>query len=210
MAREWKNDPSIAKSPRDEDGKKQISYNVYLEKVVKNEEIKDWNDRFERQKKLWGYCIYHLNSWFDYPIRKILDCGAGDGLFVEYLSNIGYDAIGIDINDEYVKYAKSKNRLVFYGDICNLKYYNETFDLTYSHQVLGLVKDREKAIKECIRVTKVNGFMVALDGLNKEKHFQSINRKQLLDIIYGIPDIEVLEFDTYEKNNILIILRRTK
>lgn len=210
MYRKWKNIPEIANAPRDKQGRKKLGYDTYLELVVKDEEVKDWMDRFDKQIELWKYFTKEVM-----PPKigslKILDCGAGDGLFAHYLTTAGHDVIGIDINEKYVEYAKSKGRPVVYGDTCHLEYPDETFDITYSHQVLGLVKDRKTAIRERLRVTKINGLLVALDGIkpNSPKHFQAVNKYQLTLMIEGIPNINIVKFDDY-KNQFLIVLRRTE
>lgn len=204
--------PDIADAPRDKQGRKQIGYNRYLDLVVKDEEVKDWLDRLDRQILVWD----HLKANIAPPSigrLKILDCGSGDGLFAHYLKTLGHDVIGIDINEKYVKYAQEQGRPVVYGDMCHLTYADENFDMTFSHQVLGLVKDRKTAIRERLRVTRRGGLLVALDHLqlNSQKHYQIMNKYQCSLMLDGIPDIEVLALESMKdlaKNAVLMVLRR--
>ena len=215
MYRKWKQMPNIANAPRDKQGRKKISYNTYVDLVVKDEEVKDWLDRFERQKETWKWVRDKYNLTPDmFEDFKLLDCGAGDGLFVDWLKKNGYDAIGMDINEKYVEYAKGKGRPVEHGDICHLPCPDNKFDVTFSHQVLGLVQDRKTAIRERLRVTKIGGLLIALDHLqlDSQKHFQAMNKYQYALLIDGIPDIEILEFEYSfkgtAKNTVLMVLRK--
>lgn len=52
----------------------------------------------------------------------VLDTGTKDGQFPQWLEDIGYSAMGIEIDDRYVEYAQSKERPVIEGDICNIEY----------------------------------------------------------------------------------------
>jgi len=211
--RKWKNIPSISDAERDNYGKKKLDYKVYLEKVVKDEEIKDW-DWIPRIIKLWEYVVNKYNI----PISKILDCGTRDGLFPEYLNHMGHDAIGIDINEECVNHARKMGRPVEYGDVCNLKrYYDETFDVTFSHYLLGLVKDYGDAIKERLRVTKKGGYYISLDCLhNSKKHYQLVTSiDQFSKIINGIGNgFKIIYLDSYDetlrfvKEEVLVILQK--
>lgn len=85
---------------------------------------------------------------------KILDAGCGEGVLVEELIKEGYNAVGIDIN-----YC---SRFVIMGDIKNLPFSNESFDLVLCLDVLEHINfnEQEKAIKEIYRVIKHGGEVI--------------------------------------------------
>jgi SAM-dependent methyltransferase len=53
--------------------------------------------------------------------------------------------------------VEDKERGVFYGDILNIPFPEESFDNVVSFEVLEYVNDPEKAVSELSRVTKVGG-----------------------------------------------------
>lgn len=91
---------------------------------------------------------------------KILDAGTRDGWTVEFLNSLGYNnVLGIELFDDYIQYAKDKNRNVEKGDLHNLSYEENTFDFVYCRHTLEHTLDPVKAMNEMLRVTKVGGAM---------------------------------------------------
>lgn len=91
---------------------------------------------------------------------KILDAGCGPGAALKYLSTFG-DTIGVDLSDEALKYAKKRGKVVK-GDVTNLPFLDESFDIVFSYGVLyhTWVKDDKKAIAEYSRVLKRGGLLL--------------------------------------------------
>ncbi|MCM8818100.1 MAG: class I SAM-dependent methyltransferase [Candidatus Omnitrophica bacterium] len=95
---------------------------------------------------------------------KILDVGCGTGTLIYHLNKLGYDAYGIDNSFKMVEIANKKNPgKVKKGDMLNLEFKNQSFDLVISivslHH-LGNLNRVEKAVNEMIRVTKKSGFIL--------------------------------------------------
>lgn len=91
---------------------------------------------------------------------KILDAGCGPGSALLYLKKFG-KVTGVDISDQALRYAE-KRAPVIKGDIMNLPFKNESFDLVVCLDVLyhKWVKDEKKAISEFYRVLKKDGFLL--------------------------------------------------
>jgi ubiquinone/menaquinone biosynthesis C-methylase UbiE len=92
---------------------------------------------------------------------SILDCGCGDGVHAHYIHEINpnVDYHGIDISLECLKLAKSHVPTFNFkeGNVGNLDYENDSFDLTISYGVIAYTEDPIQSINELVRVTKPNG-----------------------------------------------------
>lgn len=88
---------------------------------------------------------------------KILEVGAGNGRIIGRLSNLKQTS-SIDINSELSNYVSSKyyNVETHVGEITNLPFKDNEFDLVYTHEVLQHIdpEDIEKACSELLRVGK--------------------------------------------------------
>lgn len=91
---------------------------------------------------------------------KILDAGCGPGAMLPTLAEYG-DVVGVDMSDEALEYARKRGR-VKKGNILNLDFANETFDLVVCMDVLyhTWVEDETKALREFHRVLKRGGLLL--------------------------------------------------
>lgn len=121
----------------------------------------------------------------------VLDLGSGAGfdafLAAKKVGHLGR-VIGIDMTEEMVEKAKDlaekygyKNVEFKLGDIDNLPFENESFDIIISNCVINLAPDKLRVFKEAFRVLKINGRMyvsdiVLLENLTEEQK----NNKELI------------------------------
>ena len=99
------------------------------------------------------------------PSNYILDLGCGEGTRLNWLvGNSKKKGVGIDISTKAIGMGrKSYPKLMFFeGDLENLDFKDNSFDLVYSAYVLEHLTDAEKMIKEAIRVTKKGGHLVLI------------------------------------------------
>lgn len=91
---------------------------------------------------------------------KILDGGCGPGSMLPTLSQYG-DVVGVDISDEALKFAQKRGKVIK-GNIMDLKFENETFDLVVCMDVLyhTWVEDETKALEQFHRVLKKGGLLL--------------------------------------------------
>jgi len=113
-----------------------------------------------REQKLAHAIVKHL------PVRAglLLEAGAGDGYFLNYLDKHDFDFRyhAIDISETRTQRIKENVPFceVVRGNITNLPYQDNTFDLTICSETLEHIPDYQKAISEIFRVTKRNGYVL--------------------------------------------------
>lgn len=174
----WKTDKSLYDCERKTVNHQQIKkmdYNTtFVKEFLDQDPLRDW-ESFERCKDLWKFTLKTLNLTLnDIKYWRVLDCGTKDGQFVEYLNEDDIEALGIDISEPYVKYAKEKGRNVDFGNVCNMHFFDNSFDIVFSHHLLGLTSNYFKGLSEMFRVC--SKYMVTLNDVpgNKKKHFSYI------------------------------------
>lgn len=93
--------------------------------------------------------------------RRILVDGCGLGLYVERLAELGYNAIGLDIDFERVREgARSGIEQLHVATGERLPYPDAAFDAALSHEVIEHVADDRLAASEMIRVLRPGGRVI--------------------------------------------------
>jgi len=83
---------------------------------------------------------------------RCLDAGAGAGIYRELARAKGYEYFGIDIEPRGLD--------VEYGDVCDIPFEDNYFDVVICIDVIEEVSDDLKALKEIRRVLKLQGVLV--------------------------------------------------
>lgn len=112
----------------------------------RNEEISKWLDEIieDLSKKTSG--------------ETLLDLGCGTGFVMKKAAKYFKKIYGIDISEKMVNNIKLlPNMKVFTGDIANLPFGNDSFDVVTSVAVLHHISDHTPVIKEVYRVLKKEG-----------------------------------------------------
>ena len=95
---------------------------------------------------------------------KLLDCGCGAGEYVQsFIEQFSIDAWGIEYLEEKVSQAKQSNTAanrITQGDIQNIEYLDNTFDIALLNEVLEHVPDEHLALTEVHRVLKKLGLII--------------------------------------------------
>ena len=115
-------------------------------------------------ENLWGSVHRHdyADSWIsvfkqDYPgIKSSLDIGTGCGHLVKRLREEGYDAWGTEVS-EYALENTCAPGYVVYGDVRDLPFKDNKFDLVFSSGLWSYIPEDEVpgAVAECHRVGKI-------------------------------------------------------
>jgi SAM-dependent methyltransferase len=125
-----------------------------------------WHQRYLQQAR-WTQNLrsYIYDQVAIQQVNRILDIGCGTGVLEEELNRLTPSHVfGLDIDYEPLRmareYAPKSNYTV--GDGLNLPYRNGEFDITLCHFLLLWVKSPLNAIVEMVRVTRSNGYVLAL------------------------------------------------
>ncbi len=93
----------------------------------------------------------------------VLDFGCGSGLFVEELTAEGYQAHGLDISEEAVKFGILQGRKnLGVLDAHKINFPDNTFDAVFGMAVLEHLEDERWALKEIERVLKPGGVFILM------------------------------------------------
>ena len=99
--------------------------------------------------------LLSLGGLLPFPGAKALDLGAGEGISAEYLRRLGFWTAAIDREPENGSTAQ--------GDMRELPFSRETFDLCLAECSLSCCGDGEAALGEAWRVLKSGGILLVSD-----------------------------------------------
>ena len=106
----------------------------------------------------------------DKPIRALLDLGTGTGRMLEMFADDIQRGLGLDLSLDML--ALARNRLdraglkhcsVRHADIYDLALPRDSFDVVIIHQVLHVLDDSARAIREAARVLRPGGRILVVD-----------------------------------------------
>lgn len=113
--------------------------------------------------------------------HTILEIGSGHGAMIKYLQNKGFNIIGLEINDRYIKSAKKNfgiNLIKFNGK--TYPFEKNKFDIAMSFDVLEHIPNTEFHLQEVKKILKNEGYYL-LGTPNKITNilFEIIKEKSL-------------------------------
>ena len=116
----------------------------------------------------------------------ILEVGVGTGISLAHYKT-ELEITGIDLSPEMLEKArkrvKNKNlkniRQLSVMDAANMKFQNDTFDITVAMYVMTVVPDPVQVMRELERVTKPGGYVFILNHFSKEKGLRGMVEKKL-------------------------------
>lgn len=109
--------------------------------------------------------------------KKVLDIGTGTGRWAVKLAKKGAQVIGIDLDAQIIE--RNNQQFSLFSNLkflpmlaTNLNFPDQTFDLVISITCLHHIpyRKQKQAIKEMCRVTKLGGWVLIIESINK-KHF---------------------------------------
>lgn len=139
-----------------------------------------------RRYHLW-WTAEMLKDSRDNGLWLDLGCGTGWNISVLRLLECKRKAIGIDLSEGMLRFAKSKHMNVVRGDAQQLPFGDASFDGILAKGVLHHLPDVEEAVAELARVLKPGGMAVMVDPnpsllrklqaflKNREEHFSHLH-----------------------------------
>lgn len=99
------------------------------------------------------------------PNKRIIETGSGTGVLSTYMASLGYDSMGIDINEEILnlskiiakEYGKINKPKFKIDSIFELNYEPNSFDVAFSNGVLEHFSDNEiiSTIKKQMKIANI-------------------------------------------------------
>ena len=93
---------------------------------------------------------------------RVLDVGCGAGVLLKRMHDLGWEARGQDIDPKAVNAAQSRGVRVDLGALREQKYPDAHFDAVHMAHVIEHVHDPAAMLRECHRILKPGGVLVAL------------------------------------------------
>jgi ubiquinone/menaquinone biosynthesis C-methylase UbiE len=128
--------------------------------------LQDLHNRYLLQAKWTAENRHRLyQSAKLHQASQVLEVGSGTSAIIHEITHLGLGtAYGIDIDSKAVLYARTVDPRTRYsvGDGLHLPYRTRTFDVTICHFLLMWVSDPKAILQEMLRVTKVDGAVLAL------------------------------------------------
>jgi len=107
--------------------------------------------------------IGFIQKYIDLTDKVILDCGCGGGDYLAAFSTFSNNVYGIDYDAQKVRKASDiLPEKVFQGDIEDLQFEDNYFDIVFLNEVIEHIPDERKALKEIYRVLKNGGTLVMM------------------------------------------------
>ncbi len=117
----------------------------------------------EEKAEIESRRYYHSLLPSDLQGISILDIGCGSGQDAVYYAEHGAKVQGIDISEEEIKIAQRLGCVDFLvGDMKNLPYVSNIFDIVTSYYALQASDNVPKSLGEIVRVTKPGGTILVL------------------------------------------------
>ncbi len=108
-------------------------------------------------------------------LGEVLELGCGTGLFTEALQKVSKKVVATDFSEEMVAAAQEtranlKNVQFEKADALNLEFKDESFDAIFMANLIHVIGNAERVIRECNKVLKKNGVLIvtsfAIDEMN--------------------------------------------
>jgi SAM-dependent methyltransferase len=93
---------------------------------------------------------------------RLLDVGCGNGEGLVRMRQLGWDVEGVDVDPLAVETARAMGLAVRLGDLASQRYPDNSFDAIYMSHVVEHVHDPVGLLRECRRILKPGGRLVAL------------------------------------------------
>lgn len=149
-------------------------YQVYLKDIEKKGTLENYViDKIKNKKVLINLIKKYSKD------NKLLEAGSGTGVLSTYMASLGYDVVGIDIDEDILNLSKkiankygSNNKPDFVKkSIFELNYSEKHFDVSFSNGVLEHFDDNQivDTLKQQMKVSNYVIFGIPTKYFNQEE-----------------------------------------
>lgn len=149
-------------------------YQVYLKDIEKKGTLDNYvTDKIKNKKVLTNLIKKYSKD------NKLLEAGSGTGVLSTYMASLGYDVVGIDIDEDILNLSKkiakeygTKNKPNFIKkSIFELDYNEKYFDVSFSNGVLEHFDDNQivDTLKQQMKVSNYVIFGIPTKYFNQEE-----------------------------------------
>lgn len=114
----------------------------------------------------------------------LLDLGCGPGGTLEFLSQQGFEPIGVEISPALADEARTHGRVIE-ADIHDLPLEAHSVDGIFCECVLSLAADQGRVLSECARVLRPGGALIISDIVLAAQADQEVDRSSLAGCLSG-------------------------
>jgi len=139
------------------------------------------------------------------PEGRVIDIGCGCGVTAGLLSELGFDAVGLDMDADKIAAAAVAYPMArfFRGDACALPFKDEFADGLFIECVLSLIPDASKALEEAARVLRCGGRLILTDLYAKKENVEtgglSLRKQETVEALVTAAGFEITIFEDYTK-----------
>lgn len=99
---------------------------------------------------------------------RLLDVGCGNGQYLAYMRDLGWEVYGVDTDHEAALVAQQQYKVsVYTGNLEDANFPNDYFDAVTLNHVIEHVFDPIKILSECYRILKPGGCLIVVTPNSK-------------------------------------------
>jgi 2-polyprenyl-3-methyl-5-hydroxy-6-metoxy-1,4-benzoquinol methylase len=115
---------------------------------------------FAQQIRNWLEGNHRIQNMLPVGKGKVLDIGCGDGRSLLQLQALGYDAVGVETDENIRPIAEKLGLNIHIGTIENAKFEPHSFDLVIANQLIEHIVDLNSFIENTKKFLKPNGSLI--------------------------------------------------
>lgn len=120
------------------------------------------------------YKLQEISRLLPGTVKNMLDVGCGNGLYLNAAEQLGIEAIGIDVDEKHVMFAKSRGLHAHHAKIEDFAWQHK-FDFVHIKAVLHLVRNPVSLINHACEMLVDDGVLY-IDASNQGGLFAKIRR----------------------------------
>jgi SAM-dependent methyltransferase len=119
------------------------------------------------------------------PGAYVLDLGAGTGALAGPILRDGYRYLGVDGSDTMLRRFQFDSADLIQGDLLHLPMRDVSVDLVLAFRVFGVVRGWRHGVRECLRVLRSGGYLVAGRVVREEESIAEFIRNERNRMLRG-------------------------